>query len=115
MSSLGVKTTCINAKKVLISGDTIYTPNKFKKEDDLLNRQVKLYWGEDCQPCKSTKRWLDKKDIPYEAIEVTSDNMNELGIQSVPVVEVRDRSDSGGSLKESWVGFRPDKLGGLLL
>ena len=93
----------------------MYIPHKTKKEDDLLNKQVKVYWGEDCQPCKATKRWLEKKEVEYEAIEVTSENKDEYGISSVPYVEIIEHSESGGSLKDSWVGFRPDRLGGLLL
>lgn len=87
-----------------------------KKEDDLLsNKEVKVYWGEGCQPCKATKRWLEKKDIPYEAIEVTPEIAREKNISSVPYVEILEKSESGGTLKDSWVGFRPDRLGGMLL
>lgn len=85
------------------------------KEDDFLNTEVILYWGEGCQPCKATKRWLEKKDIDYTAVEVTADNKDEYGISSVPVVEVIEHSESGGSLKDSWTGFRPDRLAGVLL
>lgn len=85
------------------------------KEDDFLSTEVILYWGEGCQPCKATKRWLEKKDVDYTAIEVTADNKDKYGISSVPVVEVIERSESGGSLKDSWVGFRPDRLAGVLL
>lgn len=81
----------------------------------MLNKQVKVYWGEGCQPCKATKRWLDKKDVPYEAIEVTANIAKEKNISSVPYVEIIEHSDSGGSLKDSWVGFRPDRLGASLL
>lgn len=86
------------------------------KEDDLLNdKEVTVYWGEGCVPCQSTKYWLAKKGIEYKAVEVTADNMNELGIMSVPVVEVITKSESGGSLKESWTGFDARKLAGALL
>lgn len=76
--------------------------------------EVTVYWGEGCVPCGSTKRWLEKKGIPFNAIEVTSENMEELGILSVPVVEVIEYSASGGSLKESWTGFDPRKLAVLI-
>lgn len=80
-----------------------------------MNKQVKVYWGEGCQPCKATKRWLDKKGIEYEAIEVTANIAKEKNISSVPFVEVIEVSSSGGSVKDSWIGFRPDRLAGAIL
>lgn len=80
----------------------------------LNSTEVTVYWGEGCAPCSSTKRWLDKKGIAYKAVEVTAENMEELGIQSVPVVEVIEHKDSGGSIKESWTGFDPVRLGVLV-
>ena len=78
-------------------------------------RKIKVYWKEDCRPCKSTKFWLDKKGIEYEAIEVTDDIIKEKNLMQVPYVEVVDYSSSGGSITDSWTDFRIDKLGGLLL
>lgn len=89
--------------------------NKTKEDDLLNNKEVIVYWGEGCQPCKATKRWLEKKDVPYTAIEVTADNKDEYGISTVPVVKIIEHSDSGGTLQDTWTGFRPDRLGGMLL
>lgn len=85
------------------------------KEDDLLSKQVEVYWGQGCQPCIATKRWLDKKGIEYKAIEVTADNKDDFGISSVPVVKIIEGTDAGGSIKDTWTGFRPDRLAGALL
>lgn len=85
------------------------------KEDDLLNKQVKVYWGQGCQPCRATKMWLEKKGVEYEAIEVTQEIAQEKNISSVPYVEIIEKTEAGGSLKDSWVGFRPDRLAGELL
>lgn len=86
------------------------------KEDDLLNdKTVTVYWGEGCQPCNATKWWLDKKGIEYEAIQVTPENKDELGIMSVPVVKIAESKESGGRILDTWTGFRPDRLAGELL
>lgn len=87
-----------------------------EKEDDLLNdKTVTVYWGEGCQPCKATKWWLEKKGIEYEAIQVTPENKDELGIMSVPVVKITEGKESGGRILDTWTGFRPDRLAGELL
>lgn len=79
------------------------------------DKTVIVYWGEGCQPCKATKWWLEKKGLEYEAIQVTSENKDELGITSVPTVKILDRKESGGRLLDNWTGFRPDRLAGALL
>lgn len=81
----------------------------------LNDKEVIVYWGEGCQPCKATKWWLDKKGIEYEAVQVTADNKDELGILSVPVVKIMESNASGGRLLDTWTGFRPDRLAGKLL
>lgn len=87
-----------------------------KKEDDLLsNKEVKVYWGEGCQPCRATKMWLTKKGVEFEAIEVTREIAQEKNISSIPYVEIIEKTEAGGSLKDSWTGFRPDRLAGELL
>lgn len=80
----------------------------------LNDKEVTVYWAEGCVPCGSTKHWLNKKGIPFEAIEVTVDNMEELGIMSVPTVKVTEFSPSGGSITESWTGFDPKRLAVLI-
>ena len=58
-----------------------------------------------CAACNTTKRWLDKHGIPYDAksIEDNMDVVRELlpDATSAPVV-ITDT--------DVWFGFRPDKL-----
>lgn len=66
---------------------------------------VKVYTKSNCQPCKATKRFLDKNNIPYieESLEDASvlESMKSMGFTSAPIVI---------SGEESWSGFNPTKL-----
>lgn len=62
-----------------------------------------------CIQCDRTKVALDKRETPYEFIDVTEDEeafayIIGLGYQQVPVVEYKG---------EHWSGYRPDKIQGL--
>ena len=59
--------------------------------------------------------WLTKKGSEFEAIEVTREIAQEKNISSIPYVEIIEKTAAGGSLKDSWTGFRPDRLAGELL
>lgn len=68
---------------------------------------VVVYTKPDCQPCRLTKRHLDRLDIPYETRDVTADPdayqaVVDLGYQGVPVVV----TPAG----EHWHGYRPDEI-----
>lgn len=60
-----------------------------------------------CHQCILTKKELDKLGVPYEDIDVTSDQeafrfiTEELGYSSVPVVVAGD---------QHWSGLIPDRL-----
>lgn len=72
---------------------------------------VTLYTKPHCQKCVSTKRALDKKNIPYDTVDIEHDadalaRLKALGHLEAPVVETET---------ESWAGFRPDKIEELAL
>lgn len=69
---------------------------------------VTVYSKLNCQPCKMTKRYLDKANIPYTEVsleELSEDELSEilaLGHSSAPVVIT--------ATGESFSGYRPDML-----
>lgn len=61
--------------------------------------------------CKFTEDWLQKHNIIYEKLDVTTQpsalaRVQELGFKSLPVIE------ADGHIP--WYGFRPDRLDVLL-
>lgn len=72
----------------------------------MINTKVTLYSKNNCQPCKFTKRYLEKNNIPYQEFNVEDDPqarhwVEEMGYQQVPVVV---------SGFDHWSGYRPDML-----
>lgn len=52
-----------------------------------------LYGASWCIPCKKLKEWLDKKHIPYRYVDVENigggqDELDRLGISSIPILEI---------------------------
>ena len=75
-------------------------------------RIVTLYTSPGCQPCRATKRWLDKNDVVYTVKDVTEDPadlaaVKELGYKAAPVVIV---STGDPETEIHWQGFHPDNL-----
>ncbi len=67
---------------------------------------VTIYSKPDCVQCNATYQALDRKNIPYQIIDLTEDGealkfVRQLGYQQVPVVVAG---------QEHWSGFRPDML-----
>lgn len=67
---------------------------------------VTVYTNPNCVQCDQTKRYLDKKNIAYTAVDLSQDKealdmVLELGFKSVPVV-ITDH--------DKWSGFRLEKL-----
>lgn len=67
---------------------------------------VIVYTNPNCQPCKATKRKLDKEGIPYSEVNIQEDEkakerVRALGYSSAPVVMTDD---------DHWSSFRPDKI-----
>lgn len=72
----------------------------------MINTKVTVYTKNDCQPCRLTKSYLDRNNIPYNEFNVEDDPVamawvKDMGYQSVPVVV---------SEFDHWTGLRPDKL-----
>lgn len=75
--------------------------------------KIKLYTRPQCQPCKATKKTLDRLGLEYS--EETIDDSNReylvgLNAMMAPVVVV----DHGEGNSETWSGFRPDSLKALV-
>ena len=71
---------------------------------------VTVYTVPNCTGCIATKRWLEKRGVSFEVVDLTADSVSRerltgLGFTSVPVVEVDDPAG-----QERWSGFRPDLL-----
>jgi len=84
------------------------------KERSLKTRTITVYTQPNCQPCKATKRWLDKRDIQFQETDVTKpENANDaeairaLGFKEAPVVIV---STGDPETDLMWSGFIPDNL-----
>lgn len=77
-----------------------------------MTRIITLYTSPGCQPCKATKRWLDKHDVEYTIKDVTEDPadlaaVKELGYNAAPVIIV---STGDPEVEIHWQGFHPDNL-----
>ena len=73
---------------------------------------ITLYTQPNCQPCKATKRWLDKRGIEYGTVDLTTspadmEAVKSLGYAAAPVVVVSGRTPETDL---HWQGFHPDNL-----
>lgn len=64
-----------------------------------------------CVACRATKRQLNKFQLLFETVDLSTDNserdrIKSLGYTNAPVVEVTD----DGQILDRWVGYRPDKI-----
>lgn len=71
---------------------------------------VTVYTVPNCTGCIATKRWLDKRGVAFEVVDLAADSVSRerlagLGFTSAPVVEADDPAG-----QERWSGFRPDLL-----
>lgn len=72
--------------------------------------KIKVYTKPGCQPCRMTKRQLDKMGVEYVTVDISTDDdaqdyiVNTLKQKSVPVVEFLDGAE------EPFSGYRPDRL-----
>ncbi len=74
--------------------------------------RITVYSKPNCQPCKATMRWLDKRGIIYRTVDVTQspddlEAVKALGFQESPVVIV---SSGDPELDLMWSGFDPNNL-----
>jgi glutaredoxin-like protein NrdH len=71
---------------------------------------ITVYTKPACVQCEATKRMMDKLSIDYDTIDITLDTeafdmLISKGYKSAPVV-ITDN--------DSWAGFNPDKISGLV-
>jgi glutaredoxin-like protein NrdH len=82
---------------------------------DRKNRPLKhitVYTSPGCQPCKATKRWLDKRGVEYQTVDVSQspadlEALKELGYNAAPVVIV---SNGDAETDIHWQGLHVDNL-----
>lgn len=72
---------------------------------------VVLYTMPSCVQCDATKKYLDKFNIEFSAIDISTNAeayelVSSLGYKQAPVVIADD---------EHWSGFRPDKIASLAI
>lgn len=69
---------------------------------------VTVYTKPNCIQCNMTHRFLEKHEIPFETVDITTDRdaynhvVSDLGYMAAPVVKVSD--------EEHWSGFQPERL-----
>lgn len=71
---------------------------------------VTVYTMPNCVQCDQTKRYLDRGDVKYDVIDISTDTeayekVTALGYKAAPIVIAND---------EHWSGFRLEKLKGLI-
>ncbi len=71
---------------------------------------ITVYTKPACVQCEATKRMMDKLKIEYNTVDITLDNdasdmLISKGFKSAPVVITEN---------DSWAGFNPDKISGLV-
>lgn len=71
---------------------------------------ITVYTKPSCVQCEATKRMMDKLKIKYNTVDITVDTeafdmLIAKGFKSAPVV-ITDN--------DSWAGFVPDKISGLV-
>ena len=73
---------------------------------------ITVYTKPNCQPCRATKRWLDKRGIEYRTVDVTTSPddlaaIKALDYEGVPVTIV---SKGDPETDIHWHGFHPEYL-----
>jgi glutaredoxin-like protein NrdH len=74
--------------------------------------QITVYTQPSCQPCKAVKRWLDRRAIPYQTVDVSESPQDlaaikALGYTSVPVTVV---NYGDGETELHWQGLVVDYM-----
>ena len=68
--------------------------------------KITVYTTPNCVQCNSTKRYLDRHNVPYETVDLSQDEqalamVRELGYSVAPVVIAGEKH---------WSGFRLDQI-----
>lgn len=71
---------------------------------------ITVYTKPDCGQCEQTKKQLERKGLPYKAIDVFEDPeamkvVEESGIMLMPMVVIEHNGQ-----KQHWHGFRYDRI-----
>jgi glutaredoxin-like protein NrdH len=71
---------------------------------------ITVYSKPACVQCEQTKKLLTKNGLEFDVIDITQDEeaynkVVEMGFMSAPVVIAGE---------DSWAGFQPDKINGLV-
>ncbi len=74
--------------------------------------KITVYSKPNCMQCEMTKKYLQENNVPFESIDVTKNEealnaIKQAGYTGMPVVTVN-------GFDNSWFGFRPDRLEGLV-
>lgn len=75
-----------------------------------MSQTVRVYTTPACVQCRSTKRWLDRHGVTYEAVDLSRSPddlaaVKSLGYEAAPVVIVSTPTGDA-----HWYGFRADLL-----
>ena len=81
----------------------------YRKEPLML---LTIYTLPNCQQCNATKRWLEKRGLPYAAVDLSENPADAqavaaLGYTQAPVIVV---SNGDPETDLHWGGFNPDHL-----
>lgn len=73
---------------------------------------ITVYTQPGCQPCRAVKRWLDKRDVEYQTVDISTspadlEAVKALGYQAAPVTII---SSGDPETDIHWHGFIPDLL-----
>jgi glutaredoxin-like protein NrdH len=74
-----------------------------------LPKQITVYTKPDCVQCEYTKKWLARRSLPFNEIDVVehpvfAEQLREQGISQMPYVVAGD---------QKWSGFKLDRIRGL--
>lgn len=77
---------------------------------------ITVYVKPDCQPCRATKRMLDRLGLSFYTVDLSEspealERVKSWNFQQSPVVEVVDTVEKTVT---RWSGYRPDLLKGLV-
>lgn len=71
----------------------------------MTKEQIKLYGTASCPQCQGAKAWLERRNVPFEYIDVRKDATGmdylvERGLSTIPVIIWKDQCITGFSPKQ---------------
>lgn len=82
-----------------------------------MSRQITVYTTPVCQKCTATKRWLDRRGIPYTTVDATADPATADALRAIaeaddvkPIMPYVQVSNGDPETDLHWFDFRPDYL-----